>query len=76
MDTLYKKYLNGGNVHVALWCDGRSTDSVSKRKRELDSQPGGSYRQGKEEETKKPIWNYVRNTGINMNHQDLVCGHE
>ena len=51
LDALYKKYPNGGNV--SLWCDGRSTDSVPKRKRDLDSQPGSSYRQGKEEETEK-----------------------
>ena len=74
LDTLYRKYPNGGNV--ALWCDGRSTDNVPKRKRELDSQPGGSYRQGKEEETEKTTWNYVRNTGVNMIHQGFVCGHE
>ena len=74
LDALYKKYLNGGNV--ALWCDGRSTDSVPKRKRNLDSQPGSSYRQGKEEELKKPIRNYVKNMGVNMLHQGFVCGHE
>ena len=48
LDALYTKYPNGENV--ALWCDGRSTDSAPKRKRDLDSQPGSSYRQGKEEE--------------------------
>ena len=48
LDALYTKYPNGGNV--ALWCDGRSTDSAPKRKRDLDSQLGSSYRQGKEEE--------------------------
>ena len=42
LDALYKKYPNGGNV--ALWCNGRSTDSAPKQKRDLDS------RQGKEEE--------------------------
>ena len=35
LDTMYKKFPNGGNI--TLWCDGRST-CVLKRKWDLDSQ--------------------------------------
>ena len=47
LDTMYKKFSNGGNI--TLWCDGRytSTEGVLKRKLDLDSQ---SYWQGKEAE--------------------------
>ena len=48
LEALYEKYPNGGNV--SLWCDGKSTDTVSKRKKDSESQPGTSYRQGKEEQ--------------------------
>ena len=42
LDAMYKKYPNGGSV--SLWCDGRATEVASKRKRDLDSQAGCSYR--------------------------------
>lgn len=48
LDAMYKKYPNGGNI--SLWCDGRSAEGTPKRNRDLDSRPGTSYRQGKEEE--------------------------
>ena len=56
LDTMYKKFSNGGNI--TLWCDGRytSTEGVLKRKRDLDSQ---SYWQGKEAEAESTYSGFV-----------------